>query len=216
MKSRPVATALAIALGAIVLLAYFAAEMPVLAGLKGIRAEILHWAILVGAMAINVGLLNLATVHFNKARRGEKGAVYSALALFAMIITIGVMIADNFLNPDKHTYRQFLFDAIIVPVESSMMALLTVTLIYATVRLFRRRFDMSTAVFFVTLLLAMVANMPLVLASPLSWVSGVIRLVFVEGLAVGGARGILIGVALGTLVTGLRLIMGFDRPYGGK
>ena len=34
--------------------------------------------------------------------------------------------------------------------------------------------------------------------------------------ALGGARGILIGVALGTLTTGLRVLFGVDRPYGGK
>jgi len=30
----------------------------------------------------------------------------------------------------------------------------------------------------------------------------------------GGARGLLIGVALGTLLTGLRILFGIDRPYG--
>jgi len=34
--------------------------------------------------------------------------------------------------------------------------------------------------------------------------------------ALGGARGILIGVALGTLTTGLRVLFGADRPYGGN
>jgi hypothetical protein len=32
----------------------------------------------------------------------------------------------------------------------------------------------------------------------------------------GGARGLLIGVALGTLLTGIRVLFGIDRPYGGK
>jgi hypothetical protein len=35
-------------------------------------------------------------------------------------------------------------------------------------------------------------------------------------LALGGARGILIGVALGALTTGLRVLFGVDRPYGGN
>jgi hypothetical protein len=35
-------------------------------------------------------------------------------------------------------------------------------------------------------------------------------------LALGGARGILIGVALGTLTTGLRVLFGADRPYGDR
>jgi hypothetical protein len=35
-------------------------------------------------------------------------------------------------------------------------------------------------------------------------------------LALGGMRGILIGVALGALLTGLRVLFGADRPYGGN
>jgi len=30
-----------------------------------------------------------------------------------------------------------------------------------------------------------------------------------------GIRGILMGVALGSIATGLRILMGADRPYGG-
>ncbi|NIR13173.1 MAG: hypothetical protein GWN86_04170 [Desulfobacterales bacterium] len=33
--------------------------------------------------------------------------------------------------------------------------------------------------------------------------------------AVGGARGILLGVALGVIATGIRVIIGTDKPYGG-
>jgi hypothetical protein len=39
---------------------------------------------------------------------------------------------------------------------------------------------------------------------------------FQHVLAMGGARGILLGVALGTLTTGLRVLFGVERPYGGK
>jgi hypothetical protein len=42
-----------------------------------------------------------------------------------------------------------------------------------------------------------------------------VRNFLVHGLASGGARGILIGVALGTIATGLRVIIGSDRPYDG-
>jgi hypothetical protein len=31
-----------------------------------------------------------------------------------------------------------------------------------------------------------------------------------------GVRGIIIGVALGTIATGVRVLMGLDRPYGGE
>jgi len=33
--------------------------------------------------------------------------------------------------------------------------------------------------------------------------------------AIAGARGLLLGVALGTVATGIRILIGVDRPYGG-
>jgi hypothetical protein len=36
-----------------------------------------------------------------------------------------------------------------------------------------------------------------------------------NALPVAGARGILLGIALGSLTTGLRILTGTDRPYGG-
>jgi hypothetical protein len=43
-----------------------------------------------------------------------------------------------------------------------------------------------------------------------------IRPFIAQVLAAAGARGILLGVALGTLTTGLRILFGVDRPYGGN
>jgi hypothetical protein len=51
-------------------------------------------------------------------------------------------------------------------------------------------------------------DVPLIGTTVRPWVTQV--------LALGGARGILIGVALGTLTTGLRVLFGIDRPYGGN
>jgi hypothetical protein len=105
-------------------------------------------------------------------------------------------------------------DGIIVPAEAALMALLAVTLIYASVRLLRRRADVMSLIFLIF------AIITLLLATPLpfgkipgaDFIQGIISNFF----AVAGARGILIGVALGALATGLRVLFGIDRPYGGK
>jgi hypothetical protein len=39
---------------------------------------------------------------------------------------------------------------------------------------------------------------------------------FIGMFSQGGARGLLLGIALGALLTGLRVIFGVDRPYGGQ
>ncbi|HNM36272.1 MAG TPA: hypothetical protein PKI33_04375, partial [Anaerolineales bacterium] len=97
----------------------------------------------------------------------------------------------------------------------SLMALLAVSLLYAAVRLLRRRADLMGIVFVLTAALLFFGSatlpfgdVPIMSTLVRPWVSQI--------LALGGARGILIGVALGTLTTGLRVLFGIDRPYGGK
>jgi len=42
-----------------------------------------------------------------------------------------------------------------------------------------------------------------------------VRPFIAQVMAASGARGLLLGVALGTLTTGLRILFGADRPFGG-
>jgi len=37
---------------------------------------------------------------------------------------------------------------------------------------------------------------------------------FIQRLPIAGGRGILIGMALGALVVGIRVLIGVERPYG--
>jgi hypothetical protein len=104
-------------------------------------------------------------------------------------------------------------DAIIVPVEASLMAILAITLIYASIRLLRRRVDVMSVVFLVVALVSLFLFMP----TPLGPIPGDQPLInFLGMFSSGGARGLLIGIALGTLLTGLRVLFGVDRPYGGN
>jgi hypothetical protein len=44
-------------------------------------------------------------------------------------------------------------DAVIVPVEASLLAILAVTLVYASIRLMRRRTDVMSVIFLVSVVL---------------------------------------------------------------
>ncbi|MEW6029210.1 MAG: hypothetical protein AB1564_07130 [Chloroflexota bacterium] len=204
--NRPFAAAIAIAIGLIVLLGYFL-PIPVLSVL---RLELVQWAILLAGIAALVGVFNLISVHWQKIRRRERGNFYSAVLLLTMFVTL----AMGLLLGPTHSLMQSLVEAVIIPVEASLMALLAVTLVYASIRLFRRRVDLMTVVFLLTLLLVLFLLTPI----PSGGLSGLADLArsIINVPASGGARGILLGVALGALVTGLRVLLGMDRPYGGK
>ena len=108
-----------------------------------------------------------------------------------------------------------IFNAVIIPVETSLMAIMAVTLIYAGIRLLRHRNDLMAIIFLITALIVMLGAAPLpFFKSPL--LSELIRPTIVNIFSTSGARGILLGVALGILLTGLRILIGADRPYGGK
>ena len=108
-----------------------------------------------------------------------------------------------------------IFNAIILPVETSLMAVMAVTLIYAGIRLLRHRNDLMAIIFLLTALVVMLGSAPLPFYE-IPLVGSYIRPKIISIFASSGARGILLGVALGTLLTGLRILIGADRPYGGK
>jgi hypothetical protein len=110
-----------------------------------------------------------------------------------------------------------IFNYVQLPIEASLMAILVVTLTYAAIRLLRRRPNLLSIVFLLSALfiLFFTVSVPF-LGEVIPGLSAIFRPVLSQVLAAAGARGILLGVALGILATGLRVLFGADRPYGGK
>lgn len=195
----------AIASGVIVLLGYF---FPI-AQLDQLRLQLIDWAIIIAGMAVLVGIFNLVAVQMEKIRARQKGSIYGALLVLSLVITFGLGLV---LGPND-PFMRLAVDAVIVPVEASLMAILAVTLIYASIRLFRRRVDVTTVLFLLTAVLFLLAIMP----TPFGPIPGDWIITQFGGmLSRGGSRGLLLGIALGTLLTGLRVLLGIDRPYGGN
>jgi hypothetical protein len=195
----------AIASGVIVLLGYF---FPI-AQLDQLRLQLIDWAIIIAGMAVLIGIYNLVAVQMEKIRARQKGSLYGVLLILSLILTFGLGLV---LGPND-PWMRLAVDAVIVPVEASLMAILAVTLIYASIRLFRRRVDLTTVLFLFTAVLFLIAIMPTPFGPiPGDW----IILQFGGMLSRGGTRGLLLGIALGTLLTGLRVLFGIDRPYGGN
>src|SRR5688572_12250075 len=135
-----VTAAFAIAAGVIVLLGYF---FP--GPLAALRILLLDWAVIIAGVAVLVGIYNLAAVQMEKFRSGQKGGAYGVLLVISLLLTF---LAGVILGPENE-YVQLAMNAIVVPVESSLMAILVITLIYASIRLLRRRVDLMSIVFLI-------------------------------------------------------------------
>jgi len=203
---RVFTAAFAIAAGLFVLSGYF---FPV-DQLIQLRVRLIDWAIIIAAMAVLIGIYNLIAVQMEKIRARQKGGTYGALLVVSLIVTFGLGLILGPENP----YMRLTVDAIIVPVEASLMAILAVTLIYASIRLLRRRVDVTSVLFLVVAVIFLIAIVP----TPFGGLTPIQDFILqVAGMfSRGGARGLLIGIALGTLLTGLRVLFGIDRPYGGN
>jgi len=196
---------IAISTGTLVLIGYF---VPVVSPFQQIFLE---WAVILSGIALLIGIGNLFSVHFARVRARHKGYLYSLVTLISLLGILllgvsGVAIATNFA-----------MNAIMIPVEISLMAVLAVTLVYASIRLLRERTDYRSIIFLITalLVLAGIISIPTLVMGD-DTIMAAISKTITQVLAVGGARGLLIGIALGTLTTGLRVLLGADRPYGGK
>jgi hypothetical protein len=197
----------AIASGIIVLLGYFVPQ------LEFLRLMLVDWAIFIAAWAVLVGVVNLVVVQLEKFRTRQKGGIYGVLLVIALL---GTFSAGLILGPE-HPYMRLTVDAFIVPVEASLMAILAITLIYASIRLLRRRVDVMSILFLAAAIIFLIATIPM--PNPLAGIMTPLQDAVLQGAGLvshAGARGLLFGIALGTLLTGLRVLFGVDRPYGGK
>lgn len=215
----PLSVSIAIGVGLIVLLGYFfgtnAAGEITLLGI--LRSYLLQGAIVVAGMALLVGVYNLTAAHAQKIRRGEQ-SIYSFITVLALLITLVIGIYDltmTYLQGEPGLrYTRWIFENIQLPIESSLMAIIAISLTYAAIRLLNRRLNFMSLIFSGVVIILLIGAIPAVAASDFNLIT-TLRNWIISVPAVGGARGILLGMAMGIIATGIRILMGVDRPYGG-
>jgi hypothetical protein len=201
----PVAAAIAIGIGLVILAGYFV-PVPLLGALQ---STLLGWAVIIGAFAALVGITNLVFSHWRKLTGKTNRDVYSLFALIGFVLALGVGL---YFGPGDPLVQKGV-ETFIVPVEASLMAALAVALAYACLRLLRRRQDGMTILFVISAVIFLLIGGGLLAGINLPIVRDITM--FIDRLPVAGARGILLGIALGGLTAGLRILMGADRPYSG-
>jgi hypothetical protein len=98
---------------------------------------------------------------------------------------------------------------VIAASQAALASLVMFFLVVAAVRMLHTRPNRWSILFLVAALVTLVGWLPLAFFGPLNAAREWLLNVAVSA----GARGVLIGVSLGTLMVGLRLLVGVERPY---
>ena len=206
----PFSTAVAIGVGIIVLAGYF------IPSFTNIRFILLRTGLVLAAVALLVGIINLITVHIKKLGADSENSGYSLILVISLLATLVIGIIDMvqtyLVGKPNYQMTGWIFTNIQLPIETSLLAVTAVSLTYAAASILRKRMDVFSIIFFFVVLLVLLGSFSIPPAT-LPFLH-VIREWILRVPALGGARGLLLGIALGTITTGIRILMGIDRPYG--
>lgn len=208
---------LVLVLGIVGIVPYFS-QHPVIQGSENfIRNDLIR---IVAAFALILGLGSLLKVHFDKITRSRPNWQYSYVLIIGFILTsiiglLGGRTGEGFLPTrigDFEFHMQVIFENIIVPLGSTMFALLAFFMASASYRAFRAR-SVEATLLLVTAFIVMLGLLPLGdrishhLPSFVQWIMDVPN--------VASKRGIGFGIALGSIATSLKIILGVERSWLG-
>jgi hypothetical protein len=201
---RSLAIAITISAGLLVLANFFVRND----FLRQVHLTLLDWAIILAAVALVLGALNVVATHVRKIRDRRSGWVYSLFLLAALgtVIVLGLVDSRGPASPSV----SWIFQNVQIPLQATILALLAFFVASAAYRAFRVR-SVDSFILLVVGLIVLLGQVPLGqalwdrIASAKDWI--------LSYPSTGGARGIIIGAALGAVLTGLRVLLGIDRPH---
>lgn len=203
---RILPTAIAIAVGLYVLLSLFVSQFSV----DAIGTYLIDTAVIIAAFALILGVINVLRVHGRKIQEAQPGRFYSfiLIAVMLIVLAVGLPTVSDQASGASQPVVKWIFENIQAPIQASLSALLVFFIITAAYRLLRVR-NLESAVMLTVVIIVLLGQVTLGLVPILpklkDWILDVP--------AMAGVRGILLGVALGAVLTGIRLLLGVERPY---
>lgn len=176
--------------------------------LGGWLSVVLNWAIVLSSVALLVVLARLLFTHIAYIARGRQGFIYSLVAVSAFLITL---IAGFLFGVDNPTFLKWIA-GIMRPLESALLGLVAIVLASLSLKFFYQRgWNALTISFAVSALVFLFLGLGVLQAIDYPPLQRVIQAI--EGLPMIGARSLLIGVTLGAILMGMRVLIGAERPY---
>ena len=177
---------------------------------QALNGRLLEWTTIVYAFALILGSVSLWNSHARKVRQRAQGWPYSIVTLVTLVTVtaLGVWKGVGEGSPVGRIYNM-----VNAPLASTMFALLAFFIASAAFRAFRAR-NLEATLLLTTAILMMIGR---VSVGEFLWKGfpGFTEwLLDVPNLA--AKRAVAIGVGLGAVSTGLKIILGIERSYLGR
>jgi hypothetical protein len=175
--------------------------------LNNFSALLRNWTVILAYFAIVIGLINSLIFHGRRVQRKRPQWYYSAWLLFVLVtITfIGVFAGV------EHPVYSFLFTNVYGALGPSGYGIMTFFIASAAFRALRAT-SWEGLVLVLAVIFTLMYRAPVGVIIPFApevgaWIN--------EVPSTGGMRGIIIGMAIGTIGMGLRTLLGYERGYIG-
>ena len=208
MKVR-IPLALASAFVVLMVLAFFS---PKLNGIYGGRVS--NGLFIFMAFAVVPAIVSLIRLHWTRIRRKHPDALYSAIALIAMAVTLfcgfvidGIVKQKGFGGPSFSWIVSYVFE----PLQQAVFAFLAFFIVSAAYRAFRAK-TLEATLLLIAAVIVLIGNAIVPLPGPGG--SAELWLLAVPSMAV--QRGIILGVALGIVAQSVRILLGLERGFVGR
>jgi hypothetical protein len=195
--------------GFLIIVGFFVPRDPI----GEIQAIFLKWYLIIAGFTMIVGLITLARVHIRKIVKRAQGFGYSLVLVIAMVSTLILCFYSGIRYGELSkvgTPFMWYYLHIFTPLSATMFSLLAFFIASAAYRAFRAR-NLEATLLLIAGALVMLGRVPV---GKMIWDKlPIIADWIMEIPQMAAKRGIIIGIALGMVVTSLRIILGIERTY---
>jgi hypothetical protein len=172
-----------------------------------LREFFFNWLMIIGVLAVGLGIVSLVQVNAIKIQRRREGWPYSVITILGLVVMFATGFGWDYR--DLSNPFQFLFQNVLIPIYGTMFSLLAFYIASAAFRAFRARSLLATTIL-VTAVIVMLGQVPVgeALSPAKDFVLKVPNM--------AGFRAIMIGIGLGAIAMGLKIIFGIERTYMGR
>jgi len=164
--------------------------------------------LVMSAIAVGIGIISLGRIHVSRIVKRKPHSLESAI----MLITLAAFIVVGAVLGSGDPNYVYMFQNIIVPLDSAMFSLAGFFMASAAYRAFRAR-SREASILLVAAVLVMLGQAPI---GEVFW-SGIPRISqwILDVPNTGGVRALIMGIAIGMVSLTIRMLMGHEKGYLG-